>query len=180
MNKITAIEKTIYNLENDVYPYEWSICDQCNCGVLARTILGGRTANSCGLADSPSVRGIGAFSKHTHCLTTNLPLPEVFQKLKEAGFSYQELCDLEFLSDEKIAAKANIRVDGNILDQKTSHVFDQKKYLIAYLKSWLQILKEQTLQQPENSKYVDITPSLAVLPTEETSDIILGKVKTEV
>lgn len=153
MTKIETIEKTIYNLENDVYPYGWINPNSCNCGVLAKTILGGKCIYDAGYSDAPVTCSVyGAFSRRALCMTTNLPLPELFQTLKDAGFTFKELSELEYLSNLEITTKAGIDLHYSIVGSLVNGTrmvaddFDHKPTLIRYLKAWLEILKEQ--EQP--------------------------------
>ena len=176
MNKLTAIEQTIYNLENDVYRYSWSDVESCNCGILAKTLLGGDGVIKNGFHESPIGKGVGCFSRRAHCISTNLPLPTVFQKLKDSGFTHKELCDLEFLSDRAIAKKANIEVGEWIGEQEAAHgQFAHKQYLIRYLKAWAELLREQQpspIPSPQEVKqvikYVGVPESLM----EQTKELI--------
>lgn len=152
MNKIQALEKTIYNLENDVYEYNWSNEDSCNCGILARTLLGGKLPSNCGFLDTPShPMGQGIFAKEAYCLKTDLPLPEVFKALKNAGFTYEELLELEYLGNEKIATRLNMRIEKSVgvpfmvsPDPFNSNLYHtEKEFLISYLKEWIKMLKEE-------------------------------------
>lgn len=150
MNKIQALEKTIYNLENDVYPYGWEDVESCNCGILARTLLKGGGVRANGFGEAPMIEHVGTFSRRAHCLLTGISLPIVFQKLKNSGFTFEELCHLEYLSDRVISEKAGIRVWEWHPNQEAAHgQFHQKKFLIAYLKPWVEILKEQEVKEPE-------------------------------
>lgn len=157
MEKITALEKTIYNLENDVYKYGWYGCNTCNCGVLAKTLLGGRDVEQCGFNQSPSIGNWGAFSKHALCLTTNLPLPEIFQILKDTGFTHQELFDLEFLGNPKIAEACGFKLDAFGYGFAASSHYERKNSLIKYLKAWVKILKEEKLSSEQNPEECDAT-----------------------
>jgi hypothetical protein len=121
MNKIEALEKTIYNLENDVYKYRWMDCDNCNCGVVAKTIMNGKPASEGGLwfLDQSGCGFAGVYNDGvSHCEKTGTPLPEVFKALRESGFSFEDLAKLEGCSHEK---------EG----------------VITYMKRWVARLKEE-------------------------------------
>lgn len=179
MNKIEALKKTIYNLENDVYEYNWDKFESCNCGILAKSIIGGKDLDGCGYRNSPSLYGSGA-SAMFHCLATGLPLPEVYQAVKDAGFTFREMRHLEVMTDEEILKKAGMSI--------LSRLFFDKAHLIAYLKAWVSILEEssQMLSKGQNVQECDATKlivanswehnpsSIAKLysVTEETVDLI--------
>lgn len=183
MNKLEAIKQTIYNLENDVYEYNWTNADTCNCGVVARTIMGGVRANEAGFSNTPSIdHDLTCFAGWGHCLTTNLPLPRVFQELKDAGFSHQDLIELENLSNKKVATAIGI----------SPYEFPEKKYwlssertnkswLIKYLKAWAEIL-EQDGQATEAKPIEPPKPEVIVKEKKVTvyvavSEFIKGEVK---
>lgn len=165
MTKIEALKKTVYNLENDVYEYDWFDFNSCNCGVLAKAVLNGQSAESCGYRDSPISGGhAGCFSKRAYCMTTDLPLPLVFQTLKDVGFTHQDLLELEFLGNVHIANKIGKIVDVNYWPGVNiiHGFFDKKETLISYLKAWVELLTEE--QEPT---YTDITKDLAILPVDK-------------
>lgn len=180
MNKIQALELTIFNLENNVYGYNWLSPNHCNCGILARTLLGGKYPSNCGYSDSPAKGpvSVGVFSRRTFCITTNLPLPEVFQVLKDAGFTYQELLDLEYLGNGKIVGimgrELSKTLSGCIAMSNNQHT--DKSSLILYLKTWVRILKEEeqtpisTPQVKEKTVYVSVPVSIK----EQAKELILS------
>lgn len=168
MNKIEALEKTIYNLENNVYEYDWETSNTCNCGVLARTLLDGKLATDCGLLESPTYGRGGPFSAHAACITTNLELPLVFRVLKDAGFTHEELVSLEYLADATICGRLGmvVRFDSNC---SFSPAFDNKEDLIKYLKVWVEILEaeqppiksQQVPEQKEKIRYVSVPETIS-------------------
>ena len=140
MTKIEALEKTIYNLENDVYEYNWWDNDTCNCGVLVRTILNGEKPNSCGMFDvTETAAGFGGMVIKTleTCSQTGIPLPKVYQALKDCGFT------------------------GNELDKLEDCSYD-KNGVIKYLKAWVEILKEEKPNSEQEVKECDATMSKKV------------------
>lgn len=167
MDKITALERTIYNLENDVYKYNWADTESCNCGILARTILGGKTAIQTGLFDSPSIdKELGCFTQYTHCLTTNLPLPEVFLALKNAGFSQKELIELEHLSNKNIIQRGGVQMymtTSTMISVETNTYRSNKQEVIKYLKAWVAILKEEQEQNKPQEAQEGKTPIKEVI-----------------
>lgn len=167
MTKIEALEKTIYNVENNVFSYGWSSANACNCGVLARTLLNGESPTAHGYADIPepdSGDGFFLFSNKAKCLATGIELPKVFQSLKDAGFNHEELRHLEFLSMPEILQRVEFDIPNN------GRYYTMKRNLLLYLREWVKILKEE--QQPQHS---DITKTLAVLPVEEVPDTLKTK-----
>ena len=170
MTKIEALQKTIYNLENDVYEYSWQTSNTCNCGVLARTLLNGTLPSDAGYFNvAPSKEGNGVFSKRGYCITTGIEMPLVFKLLSDAGFTEEDLYNIEFLADKNIASKIGLKVYG---DWRAAHgEFDVKKNVISYFKAWVEILKKEAPVAKTTQQYQDITNQLAVLPISETSDV---------
>lgn len=174
MNKIEALQKTIYNLENDVYEYNWNSCDTCNCGILARTLMNGSYAIRNGLYNSPVSVGNGAFSRHAYCLKTDLPLPKVFQVLKNAGFNYDDMVELELLGNKEVLSRIGYGYftcyyGRTIID---SLAYGNKEIVVKYMKAWVEILKEE--QQPthkdETPKFTSLIPIV-----DEVSDVVMNK-----
>lgn len=159
MEKTEALEKTIYNLENDVYEYSWTDCNNCNCGVLARTITGAHDLASVGLLDSPITNNkYLAFCEEAFCMTTNLPLPLVFQSFKDTGFSFEELDGLENLNNETILHRVGV----------TYLRHSNKSNLIKYIKAWVEILGEEKMIEEQNDKPSVATEVQSELPAMET------------
>lgn len=172
MTKIEALEKTIFNLENDVYEYEWSHSNTCNCGVLARTLLNGEKATEGGGLWMYHTKGLGfsgvVKNVITHCQQTGLPIPIVVKSLLDAGFTTKELSRLEY------RANGEGRSD--------------KKELVSYLKRWVRKIeklnKEPEVQEcdatmPNSTTevcYKNISKELAVLPMDEVSDLKKEKI----
>lgn len=173
MKKIEAIEKTIYNLENNVYPYRWTDYESCNCGLLAKTILGGKSLRVAGFNQSPvSDKSLSPFCVEAFCITTNLPLPEVFQSLKDAGFSITELLHLENLSDPLICSLAELEISGGVFGRPVCILRSTKEAVIRYLKAWLEILKRdepKEVQPKVKIRYVSVPSSI----TEQTKELIM-------
>jgi hypothetical protein len=161
MTKIEALEKTIYNLENDVYEYDWTDCDKCNCGVVARTVLDGELPTKNGLDDFPVCIDDEdyefPFASNGKCMITDMPLPKVFRLLKESGFEYEELKSLEFLTDKSVLLRMKSKAD-----------YDEKDDLIAYLKAWVEILKEQEVKTPKVERiYIPVIVPETILKDKE-------------
>lgn len=145
MTKIEALRKTVYNLENDILHYQWDNFETCNCGVVAKTLLNDEGIGKNGYFDSEiRNKNLTPFCEYAFCITSNMPLPKVFQLLKDAGFTIKELIELENLSNPKIS---NI-IGGKLYpheakDLLVSYYRDQKLYLIAYLRAWIAILETE-------------------------------------
>jgi hypothetical protein len=171
MNKIEALEKTIYNLENNLVEYNWTESNSCNCGVLARTVIDGKSIWEMGYGEAiPAKVDVSAFSKRAYCMTTNMPLPKVFKALVDAGFLWEELKELEQLENKKILR----RIGAEELRR------DIKENLVSYLKAWVEILKEEQpiveTQPTEEPKVKEIIRYVSVPQTitEQSKELILS------
>lgn len=155
MTKIEALEKTIYNLENDVYEYNWWDMDKCNCGVLARTVLGGEVPLSCGLTDvSKDGCGFGGIAIETFeaCKKTGIPLPKVFEALRDCGFNGKELDKLEDCGETK----------GEV---------------ITYLRKWVNALKKKEgvkNKQPKPERIKTVYVSVPETIKEQSQELIMS------
>jgi hypothetical protein len=132
-----------------------------------------------GLYDSKENLNImGAFARKAYCMTTGMPIPKVFQSLKDTGFSFDELRNLEYLSDEKIAGRCNIKVSKWVDGQDVaSGQFSVKESLIKYLKAWVSILEEE--QEPiKQPQHIDQTSSFTnIIPIpDEVADTVVKEV----
>lgn len=169
MNKIQALEQTIFNLENDVYEYHWGDYESCNCGVLAKTLLDTKRAIRRLVESVKPIRDHNEpyhlFTDRTYCLTTGEELNEVFSALKIAGFTHMELRGLELLNGKEVLDRIN-RIEplskGN------------KVHAIVYLKAWVEILKEQLPVQPEAPKQKTVYVSVPISITEQSKELILS------
>lgn len=178
MNKLEALKKTLHDLKAGTIEYNWNSCESCNCGVVARTLLNGERVFKNGFGDSPSVKsdefGKGIFSAQAHCMVIDLPLPKVFQALKDAGFTHQELVHLEFLSSRdiisgmdkfssvRIAAACNALFETMTCDT----AYNKKEYLISYLESWIRLLEKDRPVQP-----VQMVVKYVVIPGEVSQNL---------
>jgi|ERR1700733_684153 len=155
MNKIETLKATIINLENGM-EYGWYNGSCCNCGVVATTILGKNSVIN--FLNSPLIDPLerGAFSRYAYCMTTNLPLPLVFLKLKDAGFSHQDLLHLEYLGNKEILDKMGqeqyIRHEQEFVLETISTSYKDRNNLISYLKAWVEILEEEESNVPSEVK----------------------------
>ena len=139
MTKIEALQKTIFNLKNNVYEYNWASSNSCNCGVLARTILGGTCIYDAGFGDVKRLDdgALPPWSAKSVCLTTGAKLTVVFQALKDTGFTNYDIIELEHLSNPEI----NKSLGWEFFDGSNFKSAD-KTSVILYLKEWVKMLRE--------------------------------------
>lgn len=171
MNKIDALKQTIHNLLYGGMKYHWHDSNHCNCGVVAKTICNTNDLFSIGYTNSPRKNAVGVFSRDAYCITSDLPLPVVFQSLKDAGFTHQELLELEYLANKEICKNLGwerqkiTRKNGEFYIREMA-TYDVKENLILYLKEWVRILEEETVVQQltpevrEKIKYVAVSDTI--------------------
>lgn len=159
MNKIETLKATIANLESGMI-YHWSNPNNCNCGVIAKTLCNVDDLSEVGFYNSKiRSNNVGAFAQLAYCMTSNLPIPLVFEKLKQAGFTHKELIELEYLANERIADKIGEKIIvGGTNNLPKSINFTKKETLIKYLKAWVEILEEESNVVTEVKVIEDVKP----------------------
>lgn len=171
MKKLEVIKKTIYRLENNLVEYDWSKCNSCNCGVLASTCMG-RDITLFEIGPEVFSDKIpGPFAMKAYCMVTGIGISEVIKSLMDAGFTFDDIKHLEFLSDAKISERAGIKLGyWDKAGYPVAHgYFNKKDYLIKYLKAWVEILEEEAKPvAKERIVYV------AVSETITTDNLILN------
>lgn len=178
MTKIEALEKTIFNLENDLTEYNWTESDHCNCGVVAKTLLNGELPNNCGFFQSSlRAENVAGFSQYAYCMTSDMPLPRVFHLLKEAGFVWDELKELEDLSNKQICERGGIWFPVDFNGRTINRYRESKEYLLSYLRAWVEILKEQIPVQEKEPKPERIKTVYVSVPEtikEQSKELVLS------
>lgn len=97
LQKITLFQSAAQYLTQHPYQYQWNNSSACNCGTLVkllqpdafidqqyRRILFGMYSNE-------------VYDKFNYCSTTGLPVNLILQVLFNAGFTKEEIVDIEFL-----------------------------------------------------------------------------------
>ena len=128
---IRALRNSANNLEQGAR-YEWGHVGRCNCGHLVQTV--------CGTSETEIRRSFGGvldeWSEHAndYCLSTGLPVEEVFDQLDAIGFSRQDVHHLEHLSDESILKR--LPVNQRYLQK------NRKEDVILYMNEMANALEE--------------------------------------
>ena len=155
--KLQAIERTIEVLEAGLEEHSWHRPNRCNCGLLARSLV--RVVRDMpGIASRDTLASLdfpvwannetwiegqlyspeclvylyqGTWSQRALvCEATGYPVSEIMRLLIESGFTYEEIKNLEDLSDPTI-------LDGNL---ERTYV----KHITQYLKNWaLKLAREE-------------------------------------
>lgn len=99
---INALRETAKRLD-DGAKYEWGHMGRCNCGHLVQTITD--------MTDYEIVKSIDfqldEWSEHAqdYCAGTGHKVDDLFSALNEVGFDYQDVIQLENLSDKRVLAR---------------------------------------------------------------------------
>jgi hypothetical protein len=137
-----ALRQTADLIESGAYSYDWTQPHQCNCGLLVRT-LANVTSNELqdiNLKLTPKQNKALDITMEwsnvaeRYCTASGLSEIFIFKKLFEAGMTFKDIHELEFMSNPEIlkASKAVEKVD-----------YKNKQNLIAYLWNWANIIDEK-------------------------------------
>lgn len=144
---IDCLRKTSRRLK-DGAPYEWGHMGRCNCGHLIQTATH--------MSDLEIVRSIdfemNEWTEHAklYCDGTGHKVDEIFHALEKLGFNYQDMINLEYLSDPAVLGvlpqdrrflRRN-RLDDVILYMETLANILEKKYLQT-LKEYESVEKQE-------------------------------------
>lgn len=163
---IEAIKKTIDDLKFNKKYYHWAIPAACNCGILAQNILQISKTELSALMDNTGQCGWTKTS--ILCQETGQRINIIFEKLLSIGLTYQNIINLENLSDKNIEREMNICLFINEEISCFNKYFlssfyrQSKEHLILYLEAWLRILEreqskliiEKILSDIENSNEI--------------------------
>ncbi len=150
MKKSEALKKTAARIIENPHEYSWNRTSQCNCGILAQVVLGvsrdelqnkyipsyaSTWANMIGVTADLLRHNFIKSDKPcaTACHTTNMDTLEMFEALRSAGFSMEEMMELERLTNEKYNGKP----------EEIHHA--DKWEVTYYLLRWAQDLEKQGL-----------------------------------
>ncbi len=133
-------------VESEAVTYAWDKGSQCNCGIVARHILG-YSKDEMSNALISIGNGTGMWSDHAekNCSISNISHNNIFKILLDAGLKFKDFHHLEFLSDPQILKRSNIVPYGS--KTKDNGSFDghykQKENFIAYIRAWADMLQEE-------------------------------------
>lgn len=143
MKKIDVLKRAIEKLEGGAR-HSWMDSASCNCGILAQSCLNMeyRQFENLMYLSEPSFTSLGVSwgdkaENQKKCAVTGIPLHVIFESLFSAGFTPDELHELEYLSNKDILNKTGF----SYLDKY------YKENLVKYLTAWVSILEEQQPRQ---------------------------------
>jgi len=131
---IDALRRTAKKLE-DGSVYMWGHMGSCNCGNLAQEI----TKLSKGQIHAYAMQGRGDWNEqlNDYCETSQMPIDLVIHELLIAGFSIEDLKNLEKLSDHKILSRLPL--------EKRYLKHNVRADVIVYIKEWANMLEDELL-----------------------------------
>jgi hypothetical protein len=153
----THLDRCADFIERESGNYDWTRPSQCNCGMLARSITD--------LTRPQLSRAINDLSKHLPqreatwvnmaelvCPMTGRPEHEIFAKLHDAGFRYEDYRGLEYLSHPEVVARCGWvtkRTEGSLWWKRTvkepfKGVVPQTvaANVVQYCRTWAKMIRE--------------------------------------
>lgn len=162
-------------IENNLVSYAWDKCEKCNCGLVARSIIGeslsefGRSIEA--LNPTPDFCTNWTRMAEHYCPISGEPMNWVFKKLYLAGMRYEDFGHLEHLSNRAILDRMHTmfqvhRTEKRFLRKPIVTIeilpeeMENRNTLIAYLKTWATLIEEHnaTAQTNENLDAVELRP----------------------
>ena len=158
---IDALRRTADKIESGDWDNQWGNPNQCNCGLLTRSILGEplyfdeRMGNWQG-----ALRGIQEVKwmfRHPKCQSTGLSFPQIVDILNDIGLRDEDLAHLELLEEESIlqAMDTSDPYHGN------------DEHVVEYLRTWADMLEEaRPLAEEEGESTAETAerPEAEVIP----------------
>lgn len=127
--------------------YRWLGKDTCNCGILAKELLGKDFKR---LVNSDMVVGcwtMAANRSYGYCESTGMPLPKLYAMLEQAGFQFADFRSIEFLANDDVLDRLGGR---DALERGIYGIFDNPENVARYFRAQADILEEQLGEQWES------------------------------
>lgn len=148
--KIKILQDCIDGLNSGQYHYKWTEMGMCNCGIVSQVALGldkyqvDTLVNRAPKSGEDNIGPWTNFSKHAiNCKTTGKPIARIFKMLESKGFTLTEINNLEFLRDKRVLTKI-----GRIRHKpENNSEYDSQLVFLEYLAGWIEVLKEEDLDQ---------------------------------
>lgn len=122
MRKVIAALRAAANTISTTGVFEWSQHDKCNCGWVARHLLGLSDVDIMAkltevwekvLVDGPYTVTAERNEK-LYCSVSNMPVDNLFRLLHEEGLTKQEIKDLEYLANTEVQKRAGFDAANGI------------------------------------------------------------------
>jgi hypothetical protein len=116
---ITAISRAVHSLKTDIVQYDWRSHSQCNCGIVTQAILGidSKELGTKFQLETLSLKDNVLFNVNktwkglvqATCSSTGIPIRGMLKELYENGMTPEDIVHLEFMENEAILKKGNIK-----------------------------------------------------------------------
>ena len=178
-----ALREAANLLESGEVPFDWTQAHSCNCGVLGFICQNRRCRNDSWLirdykyqVSLETKSCIWTSGSHEHsfkCSLTLLPMNSVFRSLREVGFTWEDMGDIEFLNNDEVRERAGLSLSlitiyiDNFLeareDSENRKDYENKYYVIKYFRAMADIREELESSSPITD--VAYQPSMKPLET---------------
>ena len=134
---IDALRTTADKIESGEWDNNWGTPGQCNCGLLARSVLGEPLNFDVAMGSwNYTLQDVRKGSNWTYetpvCQSTGLTLAEIADILNGIGLKDEDLAQLEYLENEAIIEA----MDPLVLD------YHKDEHVVEYLRTWADLLEE--------------------------------------
>ena len=143
----------------------------CNCGSLI-CALTGTSAAELAATVPPLIAGDSSSWTNLagqYCPITGMPTHELFRKLMGYGLTTPDIINLEYLRDPKVLSRMNVTENRTIgiwpfrktitaKVEKLDHT--NKKHVIAYMRTWADLLTEEGAMDVPDTESSHTTPTL--------------------
>jgi hypothetical protein len=132
--KISALRQTIELLDESAN-YRWTHQGACNCGHLVQVLTNLSSAEIHRFA----LEKRGEWSEHAmdYCPTSGLPIDEILSVIFDAGFSADDVRNMERLSDPNVLSLMTPT-------QRSELSFRNRDDVVFYFKKWIEFLESET------------------------------------
>jgi len=130
---IDALRRTADKIESGEWDNQWGTPSQCNCGLLARSILGEplRFSKRMGSWQKAPQENKWLFGE-PKCQSTGLSFSEITDILKGIGLRDEDLAHLELLDNEAVVEAMD-----------TSRFrYNSDNHVVEYLRTWADLLEK--------------------------------------
>jgi hypothetical protein len=130
---ITALRRAATKL-NDGIDYQWGHMGACNCGHVAQEI----TNLTKGEIHTYAMRGHGDWTEQVeaYCPTSDFPMDLVISEMIVAGFSLEDLMNLERLKDHEVLSTIPF-------EKRRALKHNSREDVALYLNAWANLLEEK-------------------------------------
>ncbi len=188
---INALVRVATAINADTIVYDWSKPHSCNCGVVAQALLDvkrGELEEAYKPYQSRLSQGNVSISWKNavryFCPISGERLPEIFQRLQDAGLSPADIAHLEYLENPAILAASSIPkfdawrhpfmyLEARSGNKKPGRFFYEYRYfakrenLYLYLTAWIGILKGETKETTPTSNHLQLEAQLLLAVADE-------------